>query len=185
MLDQKRVVKFGISLIAVACIGLGVTTKSEKKITKTIKTNSINKEIKKTQAIKKLTKTQKKCLGLKKTIAQELSTNEVPRSWSNYHLSKDGIEYVLRIEKDNNTQGYEVERIKFYKLDSDGFPEAYSDNHNEILKDKAHLDQLKEGYEVIQKDEVYVSHNILIEKTDGEIALIKDQATSETCEFNS
>jgi hypothetical protein len=186
VLERKQIVKFGISLSLFSLFGVNLYNSMTKESKRHAKTDKAQETLVQSQiAEKKRTSLQKKkCTELKNTIELKLKNKLITKSWSNYHLSKDGLDYILRIEKDNNQQGIEVNRVKFYKLDNDGFPTAFSKNHNIILKDSGHLESLKKGYTIIQKDDVFLSDHLLIEKTNGKVREIKDQRSSELCSFS-
>lgn len=129
-------------------------------------------------------KTDKECLQLRKNLEAQIKTRKISKSWSNTFLEKDGEEYVLRIERDSNNQGLEIQRIKFYKLDEDGFPTPYSSHHDSVLSDSKQLEKLKEGFNHIQTNDVFLDGDHLIETKNGEIQKVSNQASQASCYFN-
>ncbi len=130
-----------------------------------------------------LNQEEKDCETLKLSTLEKIEKKIIPKVWSNYHLSKNKTEYILRIEKDSNNQDLEVDRVKFYELDEEGLPTSSLEGNNTIIESQEQLNSLMEDYKILQHDEVFYFQGTTVRKTDGKIQIIEQSHDAKHCYF--
>ena len=183
-MDQKRLVRYGISL---CLLSIGILFFNIKK------TKSDNQRYKKSLQVQKKDSsrsqlnnknpTSVQCKNLRLQFEKNGVLDKIGASWINHYLEKDGIEYVLRIERGTNNQNIEVQKINFYKLDQDGFPQHFSHFRDKTLTKNHSIKKIIDGYKVIQINDVHVIDQYLIERTNKQIKKIKNQSMNSDCNY--
>ena len=190
-MDRKQIVKLGISVVVILG-GAYLLLPSQSNKVELISHKPrppLEKQIIKKEKISKEVAQKKTNFEIKKKECRNLFSKltplmkNAPKSWSNYYLEQDGIDYVLRVVKSSNNQGLEVEKIQFYSLDEDGFPTPHSEYHDTILVDKSELNKMMKGFKTISRRDVAQIDDYLVESEQGKIDSIKNQQTQDQCTF--
>ena len=122
------------------------------------------------------------CLKLKKNVEILVAKEAATIHWKNHYLQKNGIEYNLRLERDYNQQGYQVQRAKLFQLDSDGFPSFIKEK---IIKDESDLKEMMSGYKYITDNSVisFNDESLLVEKEQQTIIKVTNLLENQECHF--
>lgn len=182
-------VRDGISLLAIAFI---IWLPFHNKGSQLNETQNVSKSISITQKINEKTKNiiqqlpsenlTKPCMELKANI-NLLAKNQKPTlHWKNHFLEKDGIEYNLRVERDYNKQGFEVQKARLFKIDNKGLPIFL---HEIILNSDLQLKELMKGYSYISDNSIesYNGESLLVEKEEQKVIKVTNLIENRECHF--
>lgn len=196
MSGQRRIVKNGISLtcllILLSFLNRANFSSHKKEVTNsTSKKTSTKRLTENIQRSNPYTKNEniklsKECNKVHKTYLKFKSEKRLEVAhWENIYLMKDGANFVIRIVKDTNAQDIEIERLKFYSLDEEGFPNPVTGIHNKILHSRSQLKSILSNYTVKERTEIssLPEAQILLTRTNGKLTQIVDQNNSLQCTF--
>ncbi len=200
MSGQRRIVKNGISLTCLLILlsflnranfsshkkEVANPTSKKKSAQRLTHKNNENLQRSNSYTKKESIELSKECNKVHKTYLKLKSEKRLEVAhWENIYLIKDGVNFVIRIVKDTNAQDIEIERLKFYSLDEEGFPNPVTGIHNKILHSRSQLRSILSNYTVKERTEIssLPEAQILLTRTNGKLTQIVDQNNSLQCTF--
>ncbi len=197
-MERKQLVKSGTSLLAISTLIFLFSFKDNKSSKEEIisKNSSeqrtrLTTQAEKHESVLKTLKTskdnlRKSCLELVDTYhLDKRNHDKMFKNWTNYYLQKDGIDYVLRVVKDVNLQNIEVDKIKFFRLDSEGFPTIDPHYNDTIAHSQDVIEKILVDYKIVETSETltHQEKNLTFIKTNGKLTQIVDQLNNTECNF--